>query len=389
MLQLLSARGGIVAYHGLFVGIDRYKSPYINWLGCAKRDAVALQALFTDNLGAGGVLLTDEQATRAAITAEFEKLSRCSPDDVVIVSYSGHGSPTHELITHDADVRDLARTAIPLAELTEWFAKIPARRLVCILDCCFAGGMGAKVLVLESTPRGLDSVEKFLNGMSGDGRLILTAATATQEAYENGRMGHGLLTHYLMEALQGAEEVRENGRLSVYKLLEYVTKRVTDSAGAFGKPQHPTLRGTLDGALSWPIFKAGEAYRTAFPERAQGPVTEDVQSLASHGFPQTVLTGWAGSIKKLNPLQLAAINEYGLFQGGHLVVSAPTSSGKTMIGELAAINGVLSRKRAIFLFPLKALVSDKYQDFRRKYEEFGLKVIRATGDTSDDIPDLM
>jgi helicase len=32
-----------------------------------------------------------------------------------------------------------------------------------------------------------------------------------------------------------------------------------------------------------------------------------------------------------------------------LVVSAPTSSGKTMIGELAALQGVMNRKRAFFL----------------------------------------
>lgn len=74
--------------------------------------------------------------------------------------------------------------------------------------------MGAKVLVLEATPRGLESAEKFLAGMSGDGRLILTAATAAEEAFEIGRVGHGLLTHYLIEALQGAEEVRESGRMN-------------------------------------------------------------------------------------------------------------------------------------------------------------------------------
>jgi replicative superfamily II helicase len=379
----------LVAFHGLFIGVDQYKSADINWLRCAKRDAVALHSLFTDNLGAGAVLLTDQQATRTAIAAEFEKLSTCSADDVVIVAFSGHGSPTHQLITHDADIRDLDKTAIPLGELTEWFSKIPAKRLVCVLDCCFAGGMGAKVLVLDTAPRGLESAEKFLNGMSGDGRLILTAATATEEAFESGRVGHGLLTHFLMQALQGAEEVRESGRISVYRLLEYVTKQVSASASASGKPQHPTLRGAIDGALTWPIFKPGAAYRAAFPDRAAGPVTEDVQSLLTHGFPKEIVSAWAGSVNKLNPLQLDAINEFGLLKGDHVVVSAPTSSGKTMIGELAAVNGVLERRRALFLFPLKALVSDKYQDFRRKYEAFGLKVIRATGDTSDDIPDLM
>lgn len=376
-------------FHGLFIGVDRYASPRVSWLSCAKRDAVALHSLFADNLGNGGKLLVDEQATKGAIKAEFEALAQCDPDDVVVISYSGHGSQTHELATYDVDLDDLRATAIPLEDLTAWFAKIPARRLVFILDCCFSGGAGSRFLKIDAVPRGIESADGVLNRLSGDGRLILTASTATQEALEHTRLGHGLLTYYLLEALQGAEEVRQESKLSVYKLLEYVSKRVTDAAARTGREQHPTLRGQIDGALSWPIFKVGEAYRTAFPERMRRPATAEVLSLANYGFPKEILAAWAGSITALNQLQLDAINEYRLLDGEHLVVSAPTSSGKTMVGELAAVMGVLQRKRALFLFPLKALVNDKYQEFQKKYSHFGLKVIRATGEISDDIPNLM
>jgi len=40
-----------MAFKGLFIGIDRYDSPEINWLSCATRDAKAPHALFTDTLG--------------------------------------------------------------------------------------------------------------------------------------------------------------------------------------------------------------------------------------------------------------------------------------------------------------------------------------------------
>jgi len=101
------------------------------------------------------------------------------------------------------------------------------------------------------------------------------------------------------------------------------------------------------------------------------------------------LAAWAGSIQSLNQLQIDAINEYGLLQEDHLAVSAPTSSGKTMIGELAALHGVIKRRRAFFLLPLKALVNDKHKQFTTTYASFELKFIRATGDHSDDIPALM
>ena len=224
---------------------------------------------------------------------------------------------------------------------------------------------------------------------SGKGRLVLTATTANQEAWEAVRYRHGLLTHHLIQAIQGAEEVVDGGKIAVYRLLEYVTRRVTSDAATIGKVQQPTLRGQLDGDLTWPVFTAGEAYRAAFPGRSAQPVTSDIMSLQAHDFPPELLTAWAGSIPSLNQLQLDAINQFAILQGEHLVVSAPTSSGKTMVGELAALKGVLERRRACFLLPLKALVNDKHRQFTRIYQEFGIRVIRATGEIADDIPALM
>jgi helicase len=378
-----------VTYHGLFVGIDRYKSPGINWLSAAKRDATALHALFADTLGPGGDLLVDHQATRATIEQRFTDLARCGKDDVVVLAFSGHGSQSHELVTYDADPSALSTTAIPLDTLTEWFSRIPARRLICILDCCFSGGMGAKVLLVESLPRSMHSADQLLNQLAGKGRIVITASTATEEAWENQRLRHGLLTYYLLEALQGAEEVREAGKVSVYRLLDYVTKRVTAASDALGQLQHPTLRGQIDGGLEWPVFRKGAAYAAAFPESARKPATPVIKSLESFDFPPSLLDAWGRAIPALNELQLAAVNDYGLLDGQHLVVTAPTSSGKTMVGELAALRGALERRRAFFLLPLRALVNDKFEQFQRTYGDFGIRTIRATGEISDDVPTLM
>src|SRR5882724_10039589 len=118
-----------MAFRGLFIGIDRYQSFGINELSCARRDATALEALFAVILGGTTVLLADEDATRQRIEKEFASLSACAPDDTVVIAFSGHGSETHELVTHDADLADLKGSAIPLDLLQEWFARIPAKRL--------------------------------------------------------------------------------------------------------------------------------------------------------------------------------------------------------------------------------------------------------------------
>lgn len=264
-----------MAFHGLFIGIGRYSSPRINWLRFAKLDARATHALFTDVFGDGAKLLTDEDGTKGAIEKEFRALFQVNEDDVVVIFFSGHGSETHELVTYDANRSDLATTAIPLDTLTDWFKQIPARRLICILDCCFSGGAGAKALKADLTPKDLSSTDDLLHQLSGEGRLILTASLATEKAYEHPKIRHGLLTYFLLEALQGAPEVVQAGKITVYRLLDYITQRVKDQAAQFGKTQHPTLRGTIDDTLTWPVFKPGQLYTSLFPAKAQKPVSKD------------------------------------------------------------------------------------------------------------------
>lgn len=378
-----------MVYRGLFIGIDRYTSIDINELSCAVRDATALHALFADTLGDGGILLSDNTATRQSIQDQFEALKSCDENDIIIITYSGHGSDNHHLVTFDADPYDLPNTSISLDTLTDWFSAIPARRLICILDCCFSGGMGSKVLHVPVRSRNMLSVGGKLDKLSGNGRLIITAATDKEEAWENTVIGHGFLTYYLLQALQGAEEVRQDGRVSVYRLLEYVTQNVKSQALALGKSQHPTLRGKIDDALTWEIFKPGKCYFLAFPDRDRAKITSDIASLKGYDFPQSLLETWAQEIPSLNQLQLDAINEFHVLNGHHLVVSAPTSSGKTMIGELAALKSSLTRKRSLFLLPLRALVNDKHQQFTRMYGDYGLRIIRATGEFNDDVSPLL
>lgn len=376
--------------HGIFIGIDRFQSPSINWLSCAKRDAVALYSLFSDNLQGDFHLVYDENATRNLIENRIKELSTCSEDDIVIFSFSGHGTSTHELVTYDTNINDISSTTISLDTLAEWFKNIPAKQLICIIDCCFSGGMGAKALEVNFASRELRSGEELIKQFSGSGRVILTASKATEPAWENGKLGHGLLTYHLLEALQGADEVRKDNKIGIYRLLEYVTSRVKNSAGQLGAEQNPMLLGQIIEEISFPIFKPGKLYKEAFPERNFALADSNIDSLLVFGFPVGILNAWNSKIPSLNQLQVDAINDYGILESNHLVVSAPTSSGKTMVGELAAIYGVTQRKRAVFLLPSKALVNDKLRHFNEMYSPFDIKTIKATGESStDDITPLM
>ncbi len=377
-----------MTFRGLFIGIDRYLSSEAPWLNCAVRDAKVLHALFADTLGGETKLLANERATKEGIEAELVALSKCNTDDVVVISFSGHGSENHELVPHDYNLRDIEHTAISLETLQQWFEQIPAQTLVLILDCCFSGGMGAKVLKVDINPRMAKSTASLIDQLSGNGRIILTASGPDEPAWESQKTGHGLLTHFLIEALQVVEEVRSSGKISIYKLLEYVSKRVIDAADSYGHKQNPALRGTLDTNITWPIFQRGDLYQQYFPDHSHAIADHDLSSLEAFGFPSDVINSWASSIPSLNELQLSAINDKKILEGQHIVVSAPTSSGKTMIGELASLKCVLEGKKALFLLPLKALVNDKLREFKEMYSSLGIKTIDATGE-SDDISPLL
>lgn len=111
-------------------------------------------------------------------------------------------------------------------------------------------------------------------------------------------------------------------------------------------------------------------------------------ALLEKGIPAEVVALWqTGHGPGLLPLQAAAVRD-GLFASGNLLVQAPTSAGKTFIGEMAAIQAALGRKQVIYLVPLKALAEEKFEEFRRKYDAYGLKTIISTRDHRDFDADL-
>ena len=83
-------------------------------------------------------------------------------------------------------------------------------------------------------------------------------------------------------------------------------------------------------------------------------------------------------IDTLLPVQELAI-ENGLLDNENLLIVSQTASGKTLIGELAGIPKAIKHKKMIYLSPLVALANQKYRDFKRDYEDLGLKVVIKVG----------
>jgi WD40 repeat protein len=108
----------------------------------------------------------------------FAKRS-CREDDYVVLYLAGHGdvldSGKHILLPADTDPEDLLERAVKTADLAEWMLEeTPLRRLMVILDCCYAGE-GGKQLVREA-----------VGGWDGQGSLVVITATRPRQQAQPG-----------------------------------------------------------------------------------------------------------------------------------------------------------------------------------------------------------
>ena len=73
-------------------------------------------------------------------------------------------------------------------------------------------------------------------------------------------------------------------------------------------------------------------------------------------------------ISSLLPIQSKAI-EAGLLDGNDILAVSDTTSGKSLIGELAGIKAAMEGKTYIYLSPLVALANQKYHEYVEKFQE--------------------
>lgn len=368
-----------------FIGIDRYLEPQVSDLTGAARDAKALWALFSDTYSdAKCQLIVDHEATAERLRQTIVKaLGEATPDETVIFTFSGHGTHDHRLVAHDSTLRDYAGTTIPMRDLAQAFKLSRAKSIIVILDCCFSGEAPARVF--DDSPIGRD-LPFDADTFSGCGRIMITASGLDQPAFEHPRLRHGLLTKAVIDALSQGEST-----VSLLTALDHVLAAVRSEAASMGVSQSPVILGHVENGLSMSVLRRGGRYLSAFPEYGPARVGNELRDLLTLGVPETVVDAWKDRFPAgLNEFQLSAVNEFGVLRGGSLLAIAPTSAGKTFVGEMAAIRAIGEGRKVVFLLPYRALVNEKYEDLKDLYEgRLGLRVIRCTGDYLDETGALL
>jgi WD40 repeat protein len=244
------------------IGVNAYQNP--DWrLGFAVKDAQDLSAALQRIEGYEVVdvpLVSPEygsnldQATKANIkdvvallsgTGEAERerlkdnigpiadrLYKVTPDDLVILAFSGHGYTDPQgrfyLLPSNSGADSAITDArlpkfISSEELSQWLREVDAGELVMIIDACHSAA---------SVPEG------FKPGPMGDrglgqlaydkGMQILAATQADNVALESAKLGQGLLTYALVDdGLKARKAAPEgNGPITIKAWLRYAEKRV-------------------------------------------------------------------------------------------------------------------------------------------------------------------
>lgn len=172
----------------LIIANSRYEDAHFAELPGATADAAALAGVLGDPaVGGFDVESLVDARQRDAMRAMEAFFTRAARDDLLLLHLSLHGWKDLRgrlyFVMSDTE-RDLpGATAIPADRVSDWMEQSRSRRIVVMLDCCYSGAFAMNAVRRAAGPPAVDVAEPF----AGNGRVVLTASTALQYAYEGRR----------------------------------------------------------------------------------------------------------------------------------------------------------------------------------------------------------
>ncbi|MBE9069269.1 caspase family protein [Leptolyngbya cf. ectocarpi LEGE 11479] len=252
------------------VGINEYDDPGYGELEFCVDDVKTLGQLLSTDLGFEKVVSIYDnppvpryKPTRSAVKTELQLIcDLVGPDDLLLVHFACHGIQVDNqpcLVTSEVRSYNPKDDVLPVAEVETLMRGSGARCKVLLLDACHTGvDMGRDLADPEFIRHVYEQAEGF---------ALIAASTAQQKAYEIA--GHGVFTHYLLNALSGKadgypEQIYRKGFVSVQDVQAYVLNNIKRWNQGTGQVQTPTAR--TEGF--------GDIVLAYYPEQIQTPLAE-------------------------------------------------------------------------------------------------------------------
>jgi hypothetical protein len=202
-----------------------------------------------------------------------------TPDDVLLMYFSCHGVKDDDgqlyFAASNTKPSRLGATAVAAEFVNRCMSRSRSRRVVLLLDCCYAGAFERGMVPRAGT--GMDIQERF----GGRGRAVITASSAMEYAFEGDELADthelkpSVFTSALVEGLETGEADRdEDGNVGLDELYEYV----------YGKVRQVTPNQTPG---KWTFGVEGDLYiaRRNRPVTKPAPLPPELQQAIDHPLP--------------------------------------------------------------------------------------------------------
>jgi hypothetical protein len=216
----------------LIVATDAYTDPGLRQLRAPASDAKALAGVLRDpRIGEFEVRTLLNKPAFVISEAVEEFFDDRSRDDLLLLHFSCHGVKDEGgdlyFAAANTKLRRLGATAVAAEFVNRCMSRSRSRRVVLLLDCCYAGAFERSMTARAGT--GMAIEEQF----GGHGRGVIAASSATEHAFEGDKLADArelapsVFTSALVEGLQTGEADRnQDGLVELDELYDYVYDRV-------------------------------------------------------------------------------------------------------------------------------------------------------------------
>jgi len=227
----------------LIVGLETYRpgAQQIESVADARAFEQAVEAVFSAHRPEVRVLINGE-ATHADVINEIaQRAYGLGPDDLFIFYYAGHGfhdDSSNRLTVWDTSTVNIAGTTVAVdGDLLEPLRRSECQRVLAFVDACTSRfrPLGRRVVTA------LDAAEFSKLLRSASFNAVFLSCRAGQQSYPDRDLGHGVLTHYLLRALNGhaPEAIGLGGFITNATLQDYLREEVPRHVA-----NHPRIQAT-------------------------------------------------------------------------------------------------------------------------------------------------
>jgi hypothetical protein len=219
----------------LIIASDDYTDPGLRRLRAPVSDAQALGAVLRDPAIGGFEVRTLLNAPAHEVNLAVEEFfADRLPDDVLLLHFSCHGVKDEagelHFATANTQLRRLGATAVAADFVNRRMTRSRSRRVVLLLDCCYAGAFERGMTPRAGTEVGIEAQ------FGGRGRAVITASNAMEYAFEGDELADtrasqpSVFTSALVKGLTTGDADRDqDGLVALDELYDYVYDTVRET----------------------------------------------------------------------------------------------------------------------------------------------------------------